>query len=436
MNLSLTTARPIDGVLPSTLRSWDTTDEQEQLTADRTVVEIHLDPSHRFQVIDGLAGSFSELGALALESLAPAQRAEADAALFGRDGCGLSWGRVPVGASDFATSVYSAADTPDDWDLAAFSTQRDDVCLRPWVRRSKAVAPHLRLHASPWSPPGWLKDNGRMDQGGSLRSDPRVLPTYARYLARWCADWGAAGVPIQRLLLQNEPDSGAPFPSCVMPPEQLGRLAIALAELLPVGTETWAGTFRSMTCLWAPRFFADPAFRAAVRGAGFQYHQADHLNDFSRLHPTVPMMHTESACFDGSNTWAQAAMLFNDLVAVLHAGCGMYTYWNMVLDGTAKSTWGWKQNSLLTIRDGQVNRNPDAEVLRLVSPALQPGGVRVESFAYARRTVAIQAADGRIHVLVANPERRVVPAVMHCAGATHRTELPPSSMCCLTLGNE
>jgi glucosylceramidase len=42
----------------------------------------------------------------------------------------------------------------------------------------------LRLWASPWSPPTWMKDNNNIDAGNML-SDPQTLQAHALYFARF-----------------------------------------------------------------------------------------------------------------------------------------------------------------------------------------------------------------------------------------------------------
>ena len=54
------------------------------------------------QTVEGFGGCFNELGYIALEALEPERQAEVLDALFGKEGCAFNWGRIPIGADDYA----------------------------------------------------------------------------------------------------------------------------------------------------------------------------------------------------------------------------------------------------------------------------------------------------------------------------------------------
>jgi glucosylceramidase len=56
-------------------------------------------------------------------------------------------------------------------------------------------------------------------------------------------------------------------------------------------------------------------------------------------------------------------------------GANAYMYWNMVLDETGKSQWGWKQNSMISIdrKTGQVVYNPEFYLMKHLSAFVSPG---------------------------------------------------------------
>lgn len=47
-------------------------------------------------------------------------------------------------------------------------------------------SPELKFFASPWSPPGWMKNTGRMQDGGTLRGDFNGVYylAYAKYFVK------------------------------------------------------------------------------------------------------------------------------------------------------------------------------------------------------------------------------------------------------------
>ena len=56
---------------------------------------------------EGFGGSFNEMGWSYLSMLSPADRDRALQLLFGADGARFAFGRIPIGASDYAMSRYT-----------------------------------------------------------------------------------------------------------------------------------------------------------------------------------------------------------------------------------------------------------------------------------------------------------------------------------------
>ena len=189
---------------------------------------IVLDADRRFQAMEGWGAALTDAAAHLIETrLAPGERDRLLRELFGRGdgGIGLGMVRVPVGASDFSHRHYSYADLPPgetDPTLARFSIAPDRAERLPLLRRALAVNPGLRVVASPWSAPGWMKTSGSLI-GGTLR--PEHHGAYAEYLARWVEAWEAEGVPVFALTLQNEPHhEPADYPGMRLDPAQRAAL--------------------------------------------------------------------------------------------------------------------------------------------------------------------------------------------------------------------
>jgi glucosylceramidase len=164
-----------------------------------------------YQQIDGFGASLTDSSAWLLwNKLTEAQRKEAVHMLFSpTKGIGLSFLRQPMGASDFALSDYSYDDlpsgqplSPGDPDLKHFSIDHDRAYIIPLLREALAQNPSLKIIASPWSPPGWMKTSGSMTQGALL---PSAYAPLAKYFVRFVQGYEAAGVPIYAITMQNEP---------------------------------------------------------------------------------------------------------------------------------------------------------------------------------------------------------------------------------------
>lgn len=213
-----------------------TTPNRTQLLADQgavpfargasSEVTITVDPSRTYQQMIGFGASITDSAAQVLYRLTPAARRAAMRDLFDpEDGNGLSVLRQPIGASDFVAGPhYTYDDVPvgeTDWDLSEFSIAHDYGQILPLLRQARRLNPDLSVVASPWSPPAWMKTNDSLI-GGRLIDRPRVYRTYARYLVRFLREYERAGVPVDALTLQNEPQNRTPdgYPGMDMPVAQ------------------------------------------------------------------------------------------------------------------------------------------------------------------------------------------------------------------------
>ena len=174
-------------------------------TADNPIV---IDEARTYQTIEGFGASFTDSSAYLLNQVAsPAARAEAMRRLFTRegDGIGLSFIRNPMGASDLARTHYSYDDLPagqTDPSLEHFSIAHDEQDIIPLVLEARRLNPQMKIMATPWSPPGWMKSSGAMI-GGTLL--PSMYDAFANYLVKYIQAYAKAGIPIDYVSLQNEP---------------------------------------------------------------------------------------------------------------------------------------------------------------------------------------------------------------------------------------
>jgi len=211
-------------------------------TADATTNTIVVDPTQTYQSIEGFGAAFTDSAAWLLEKVEPqASLTGTMNDLFTRngDGIGLSFMRIPMGASDIALSVYSFDDMPvgqTDPTLANFSIAHDQAYILPLIQQAKALNPQMKLMANPWSPPGWMKDPTTVSPvsmlGGSLLMTPTNETAFANYFVKYLQAYQSAGVSIDYISLQNEPENPtSAYPSMLMTPTQ--QLALLHGYVLP-----------------------------------------------------------------------------------------------------------------------------------------------------------------------------------------------------------
>lgn len=245
----LTGAASAEASAAPSARVWVTTIDRAELMHERAAVPftsntstqttITVDPNRTYQSMDGFGASITDSSAAVLYRLSPAKRAEAMQALFdpGR-GIGVSFLRQPIGASDFTAEPehYTYDDMPPgqtDYLLTHFSIAHDQAQILPLLRTAKQLNPQLKVMATPWSPPAWMKTGDSL-ASGELKDDPKVYASYAFYLTRFVLAYSAAGVPVDYITVQNEPqnrDAGG-GPVMGLNTTQAGKVIDILGPLL------------------------------------------------------------------------------------------------------------------------------------------------------------------------------------------------------------
>ncbi|BBH66219.1 glucosylceramidase [Actinoplanes sp. OR16] len=159
-----------------------------------------------YQTFEGGGASITDTTAYLLRG-GPISAATRDAVmtrLFSpAEGIGLSFVRNPIGASDLSRPGNVSLDDTC-CDLNDFGSNGYDTNVRLLTQQARQLNPALRVKGVPWSAPGWMKDNGRMDQMGWLKWE--YYPLYAQYLVKYVQSYQAAGVPVNYISVQNEPN--------------------------------------------------------------------------------------------------------------------------------------------------------------------------------------------------------------------------------------
>ncbi|MEV5356176.1 ricin-type beta-trefoil lectin domain protein [Streptomyces sp. NPDC052693] len=172
-------------------------------SADQT---INVDETTTYQQFEGGGASITDTTAHLLRggAISASTRDAVMRRLFSpTEGIGLSFVRNPIGASDLSRPGHVSLDDTC-CDLSDFGANGYDTHVRLLTAQAKQLNPALRVKGVPWSAPGWMKDNGRMDQMGWLKWE--YYPMYAQYLVKYIQSYQAAGVDIDYISVQNEPN--------------------------------------------------------------------------------------------------------------------------------------------------------------------------------------------------------------------------------------
>jgi glucosylceramidase len=390
--------------------------------------------SHPCQIWEGFGGCFNELGWIALSRLPAARRQTVIEALFHpHTGCRFNFGRLPIGASDYAAAWYSHDEIPGDRAMKHFSIARDHQYLIPYIRSALALRPDLTLFASPWSPPTWMKSPPVYNYG-TLIWTPANLKAYALYFVKFVQAYQKAGITIRQIHPQNEPVADQKFPSCLWTGEQLREFIVRYLgpafRQHGLDTEIWLGTLNTDDYDGFPlTVLRDPRAHREIAGISFQWAGRNAIQRTHAAWPEKRLMQSENECGDGRNSWDYAGYIFNLIRHYLCNGANSYIYWNMVLDKGGRSTWGWLQNSMITIDGARVIYNPEFYVLRHFARAIAPGARRLETGgAGSGNAVAFVNPDGSRVAVIRNPLAEPVPLDLSVESHHFQALLAPESI--------
>lgn len=382
--------------------------------------DLNVDKNTTYQRWDGFGGCFNEMGWDALSVVSAADITNAMKLLFdANDGANFVYGRLPLGASDYAMSWYTLDDLPsgtaNDYAMNSFSIARDQQKLIPFIKAALQAKPDIHLWASPWVVPAWM-----MDSSSNMKSDAQTQQAHALYMARFVEEYAKQGLKIEAIHPQNEPG--------------YARVHWTQAELITFMKTYLGPTFaqRNLTAqIWCGTMSKDPddtniakatAIDAdamkVVKGFGVQWNLQAAVTTLQKAN--VPVMQTEHRCGNynfASPYWDQSRyssskpqndhlygeeswQLIRDWIV---SGVNSYSAWNMVLDTIGMSLDGWPQNALLMV-DRSTKKlivTPAYYVFRHFSQYIAVGATRIGTSG-SNDAFAFKNPDGSIVVQVYN----------------------------------
>jgi glucosylceramidase len=353
--------------------------------------------------------------------------------LFGVDGAHFAWGRIPMGASDYAMDRYTLDETAGDTAMASFSIERDKQKLIPYIKAAQAVKSDLRFWSSPWTPPTWMKTGQKSGtkpspfDGGNFKTDETTSKALAAYFVKFVQAYKEQGINVEVVAPQNEPNFDQNYPSCLWDKTTftsfIGKhLGPALKDA-GLGTKIMLGTMSNGDGGKDPDIAAAVLADSTAKGycsvAGVQWGMLDAAKTSGMKSAGLAIWATEHKCgnypwnpsgsptYNGTqapNDQAYAVESWGYLRdAISKVGVTSYNAWNMVLDKKGlgiDTTRDWKQNALLVVDGGQIVQTPTYHVFRHFSQFVEPGAKVVKTG--ANDAIAFKNPDGTIVLVMYN----------------------------------
>ncbi len=413
------------------------------------LVTIRINLEERYQSIIGFGGAFTESGGYVLSKLNPEKRKEVIEAYFApHSGLNYRLCRVHMNSCDFSLDNYSCDETDGDMELRDFNIHRDRQYLIPFIKDALKTAEFpINLLVSPWTPPAWMKTNGAMNFGGSLKAEYRKA--WALFFAKFIREYEREAIPIWGVSVQNEPLAKQTWDSCLYSAEEERDFVRDL--LGPMLHQEGYGEKKIL--IWdhnrdlifhrARTVLSDQEAVKYVWGIGFHWYSGDQFENVAETYRQFPDKHLvfTEGCLEGGvklGQWDRGEIYAYNIIGDLTSGTEGWIDWNMVLDHNGGP------NHAGNYCDAPVIANPDTNevfyqssyyYIGHFSKYIQIDARRIDCFSSTQNleTVAFQNPDGKIITIVLNRQNEDLHFNFNYRGESINLTSPKHSITTLIL---
>jgi glucosylceramidase len=387
---------------------------------------IKVNPAKHFQKMEGYGYAFTGGTAKLIHELPALQQDALLREIFGNEIAALqvSYIRVSMGASDLDEAVFSYCDLPKgetDAALAHFTLSYDTLHLIPLLKKAIGIQPHLKIIASPWSAPSWMKTNGA-SMGGHL--DQKYYGVYAQYFVKYIKSMQANGIRISGVTIQNEPEHGGNNPSMLM---DAMEQTVFVRDYL--GPAFKAANISTEIVIWDhnadhPNYpitvLNDAKAKSFIAAAAFHMYLGDELalKQLHDQHPDKKIYFTEQwtgakGDFDGDFMWH----LEHIVIGTINNWSSMVLEWNLAADANyAPHTPGGctECKGAFTIQNNQITKNVSYYIIGQIAKYVPAGSIRigVEINDPSIKTTAFVLPNGKHALLALNTDKEKEITIM------------------------
>ena len=383
-------------------------------------VNVSIDDGTEYQVMEGFGAALTGSSAYVIQThLEEAEQDQLLQDLFdAENGIGISFIRLTIGASDFSLSDFtyndlsvSQSDVPQD----NFDLSIEDEYLIPLLQKIIAINPDIKIMATPWSAPAWMKENESLKNGGHLKND--LQESYATYFVKYIQAMAAKNIPIHSVTIQNEPLYAAPYVSMEMSAEEqkvfirdyLGPQFEVnnIATKVIIYDHNWDNVNYSLSIL------NDATAKDYIEGTAFHCYAGDvsAMSQVHNVHPNRGIYFTECSGGDFAPDYASNLSwnTENLIVGATRNWSKTVLFWNLALDENSGPQNGGCQDcrGVVTINSvtKAITKNEEYVLLGHISKFVKPGAKRIETPNTRGQEIsqaAFKNADGSIVVVAFN----------------------------------
>lgn len=303
---------------------------------EQNIINIH--PFIEYHTFLGFGGAFTETSAISWSKMSEEKRKEFITAYFDCEkGIGYTLGRIHINSCDFSADDYTYV-KEGDMTLDSFDISHDTKEIIPIIKAAAEVS-KLWLFASPWSPPMYMKSNGKI-KGGHLKKE--FYPLWADYIKRFITAYRENGVKINGVTIQNEPRHHQQWESCLYSPSEESEFIGYLHKALE-------GLDVKIICYDHCRERLVERSNAIFKGENGKlcdgianhWYSGDHFGEIRTVREQWPdkiQIASEACCFDKEkgiktdNVWRFGEKYAHDISGAISAGISFYCDWNLTTD--------------------------------------------------------------------------------------------------------
>jgi len=375
---------------------------------------IDVDTTQTYQTMDGFGFALTGVSASLINSLPETTKDALLKELFLTDSTniGISYLRISIGASDLSLAPFTYDEIlagQTDTTLQNFSINQEQTDLIPILQKIIALVPSIKIIATPWTAPTWMKTNGSF-VGGSLKQE--YYSVYAHYFVKYIQAMQAAGINITAVTPQNEPLNAYNNPAMLM---QSNDEDVFVKNYL--GPQFQANHINTKIIIYdhnldhpeyATAILSDPAAYPYIDGSAFHLY-AGNINTMSSVHSMFPnknLYFTEQATFsNGSFHQDLDWHVQNLIIGATRNWSKNVLEWNLASDpNQALHTNGGCSTCLGALTIGtSVTRNISYYIIAHAAKFVRPGSVRIASSLVDNLpNVAFKTPDGKKVLIVLN----------------------------------
>ncbi len=418
-------------LVTNSLRSYDLTPDSCSFASGDNLSPhtVFLDEAQSFQTMDGFGAAITGSSSYNLMMMSAANRkAFLEETFSPTNGYGFSYVRVSIGCSDFSFSEYTCCDTQGIEHFAL--TVEENEYVIPILKEILAINPDLKIMATPWTCPKWMKVNNLNDlapydswTGGEL--NPIYYDDYATYFVKWIEAFQNQGIAIYSITPQNEPLNRGNSASLYMGWEQEAEFINVLGpklEAANLGVKVLAYDhnydYQNIASQqdYPVNIYQTTAAKY-VAGAAFHNYAGD-KRELLKVHDAFPaksLVFSEASIGEWNSGRNLETRLIPDMLdlglGTVANWCTGVIVWNLMLDndrgpnreGGCQTCYGAVDISNANYKT--IIRNSHYYVVAHLASVVKPGAVRIATSGYAPKDITMQAfknVDGSYAIVACN----------------------------------